>query len=118
MELTKKAYDDFNKRQRKEEEEYLKKIEISATKVERHTPVVMIEGVRIRTVRKMTQRDAQKQGWGDITNRVAPVIELENGIKIFPSSDEEGNNVGMLFGETKSGYNFYVFPKEKLGKVI
>jgi hypothetical protein len=81
---------------------------------ERSVPII---GVKIKDIRKMTKGEAKKEGWS-IETRVAPVIELENGIKIFPSSDEEGNHVGMLFGETKSGYNFYVFPQQKIKKVI
>lgn len=63
-------------------------------------------GQRIAAVREMTREESEAQGWGRV--RGAKVIVLENGIKIFASRDEEGNDVGCLFGETEDGGAFYL----------
>jgi hypothetical protein len=67
-------------------------------------------GVKIKNIRRMTQKEADEEGW-DIVNQVAPVIELENGIIIYPSGDDEGNHIGMLFGRNGKKA-FYVIPPE------
>lgn len=70
-----------------------------------------IIGQRIKEVRKMTAAEAKAEGW-ETEHKVAPVIVLEDGTKLYASSDEEGNNVGMLFGK-KGKTSFYVMPAEK-----
>jgi len=71
-----------------------------------------IIGRKIVNVRRMTLAEAKKEGWDDsaFPHRVAPVLVLDDGSKIYPSEDEEGNGVGMLFGSTKRGKMFYVTP--------
>ena len=51
-------------------------------------------GHKIKKIRLMTAQETEAQGWQD----PALVIELDNGIKLFPSSDGEGNDHGMMFG--------------------
>lgn len=59
-----------------------------------------IIGQRIVKVRKSTDSEKNIHDWDeDFT-----VIELENGIKLYPSCDAEGNRPGVLFGEDKEAY--------------
>lgn len=67
-----------------------------------------IEGLKITAVREMTKDEAKKQGWGFNMHGAPKVIILENGTKIFPSCDEEGNGAGCMFGEDKAGTAFYL----------
>ena len=67
-------------------------------------------GQKIAEIRKMTEAEAETEGW-DITNQVASVIVLQNGIKIYASQDDEGNGVGTLFGSTQEGTTFYLMPR-------
>ena len=56
-----------------------------------------IIGQKIVSVRKATDLEKNSHDWDeDFT-----VIELENGIKLYPSCDAEGNRPGILFGEDK-----------------
>jgi hypothetical protein len=48
---------------------------------------------KIVGVRYMTQGEADDHGW--YTRAV--VIKLDNGVLIYPSADDEGNNAGALF---------------------
>jgi hypothetical protein len=48
---------------------------------------------KIVGVRYMTQGEADDHGW--YTRCV--VIKLDNGVLIYPSADDEGNNAGALF---------------------
>lgn len=56
-------------------------------------------GLRIAEVRYLTKGEMDALGW---TQSVL-VIELENGTLLFPSMDDEGNDGGALFGQTKQG---------------
>ena len=58
-------------------------------------------GHKIVDVRPMTRKEMNKEMWGSRT--IPLVIVLDNGIKLYPSSDEEGNGPGALFGCTKNG---------------
>ena len=59
-----------------------------------------IIGQKIKEFRPMTNAEIKAEGWH---SRTATVIVLENGTKIYPSSDEEGNDSGVLFGVTPEG---------------
>lgn len=48
---------------------------------------------KIVGVRYMTAAEADEHGW--YTRSV--VIKLDNGVLIYPSADDEGNNAGALF---------------------
>lgn len=57
----------------------------------------------------MTNDELERQGWDvNSANLPAIVIEMEDGTKIFPSCDPEGNGHGCLFAETVKGESFYV----------
>jgi hypothetical protein len=68
---------------------------------------------KIIALRNITAKELRREGW-DLTNRFdfIPVIELENGVTIFPSRDSEGNGGGKLFGaDSKTKHQFHVIPK-------
>ena len=59
----------------------------------------MLVGAKVRNVRKMTQGELEAHYWDD--NRgfnPGYVIELDNGVSLYPSRDGEGNGGGVLFG--------------------
>ena len=59
-----------------------------------------IIGQKIISVRKATNAEKNANHWDeDFT-----AIELENGIKLYPSRDDEGNGPGVLFGENQKEY--------------
>lgn len=58
------------------------------------TQQVELIGVRIANIRPMTKKEQTAEGWF----RPATVIELENGVKLYASRDDEGNDAGMIFG--------------------
>ena len=69
-------------------------------------------GAKIVNVRWMTQAEKRNQGW-DCGDKKVVVIELDNGVKLFPSMDEEGNDGGEIFGEYRRK-PFYLWA----GKVV
>jgi hypothetical protein len=62
---------------------------------------VEIVGQKIKNVRPMTLAEMNREAW----DRNATVIELENGVILYPSRDNEGNGAGILFGIDKD-YHF------------
>ena len=59
----------------------------------------LLLGRRIVKVRYMTSKERDDAGW---THR-AIVIELDNGVSILSSRDDEGNDAGALFGQAPNG---------------
>ena len=58
-------------------------------------------GRRITEVRYLSMDESYALGWD---GRRAIVLALDNGALFFPSSDDEGNGPGALFGQdTDSG---------------
>lgn len=62
-------------------------------------------GRKIKAVRWMSKEEAEDIGWHDRPI----VIHLDDGSLLFPSSDDEGNNGGVLFGSDKGGKD-WTFP--------
>lgn len=60
-----------------------------------------LEGRTIESVRDMTDEEMSEEYWEG--NRKPPVIILDDGTKVFPSRDPEGNGAGSLFGRTPKG---------------
>jgi hypothetical protein len=61
-----------------------------------------ILGMRIVAARKMSDAEYKSEYW-DVDNlgERPTVLLLENGVKLYPSRDEEGNGPGSLFGVIK-----------------
>jgi hypothetical protein len=53
----------------------------------------LLLGRKIVAVRYMTQKEADSLGW----HSRGVVIQLDNGLLIYPSRDDEGNDSGALF---------------------
>lgn len=53
----------------------------------------LLLGRKITKVRYFTEEEAENMGW---TGRPVAML-LDNGIWVFPSSDDEGNEGGSLF---------------------
>ena len=56
-----------------------------------------ITGATIKKVRKMTKAEMTVEGWDPLL-APPPVLVLSNGVKIYPSQDDEGNGPGAIFG--------------------
>ena len=59
---------------------------------------VKLIGESIKTIRFATAKELNEQCWGVNNINKVVVIELSNGVKLFPSSDYEGNSGGAIFG--------------------
>ena len=60
---------------------------------------VLLLGRRIVKIEWMTNKEADKLDWSS-----RPVcMMLDNGTWIYPQRDDEGNDGGALFGQTKDG---------------
>jgi len=60
-----------------------------------------LKGQKIVDVREMTKQEMDSEGW---EGNKPSVLVLEDGSKIYPSSDEEGNSAGSLFGQKGKNY--------------
>jgi len=56
-------------------------------------------GRKIVGARYMTPEEAENMGW----NKRPVVFQLSDGSLMYPSMDDEGNDGGALFGQTKGG---------------
>lgn len=57
----------------------------------------LLIGRTIKAVGYMTREEVEAHGW---TTKVL-VIELDNGVCLYPSMDDEGNDGGALFTSSK-----------------
>jgi hypothetical protein len=57
-----------------------------------------VTGQKIVKVRPMTEEEKDREGW----YRGTTVLELSNGVLLYASSDEEGNDAGAMFGIDKN----------------
>jgi hypothetical protein len=63
-----------------------------------------IEGQEIVDIRKMTDKEIEDEFPRSPRGHAnPPVLVLEDGTKLFPSKDPEGNGPGALFGSRESG---------------
>ena len=59
----------------------------------------LLVGRTIKSIRYLTKEEYTNLGW-----YASPIVlELDNGALLFPSSDDEGNNAGALFGQGADG---------------
>ena len=66
-----------------------------------------VVGQKIVGVRWMNVAELKAEHWESYEKVL--VLILENGVKLYPSRDEEGNGGGALFGRGKTG-SFYIMP--------
>ncbi len=57
-----------------------------------------IIGETITDIRHMSIEEMRAEGWEDSPYRQPPLIVLGNGMRIYPSCDDEGNGPGVFFG--------------------
>lgn len=79
-----------------------------------HIQVPNLEGQTIKTVRPMTEEELKEEGWENEPQHYKDncmVIITEEGNKIYPSQDGEGNSCGVLFGRY-DGTGYYVEGEE------
>ena len=63
----------------------------------------------------MTKEELDVEGWetGRHTPPTVLVLVLDDGTKLYPSQDEEGNGPGALFGINPDGENFMLCKGEE-----
>jgi hypothetical protein len=72
-----------------------------------------LEGKEIAQVRGMTDEELEDEYWQHAPDHHRPVVlVLEDGTKLYPSTDPEGNGPGQFFGEKPDGEGFALFPKQ------
>lgn len=74
------------------------------------TKVAYPVGLMIVGIRMMTNEELENEGWEDSYGRYPVVLILEDGGKIYASSDPEGNDSGCLFGIAGSGEEITIAP--------
>lgn len=52
----------------------------------------------VQDIRQMTSAELEREGWQDFHGDPPTVIVFEDGTKVFPAQDSEGNGPGALFG--------------------
>jgi hypothetical protein len=75
--------------------------------VQKRIRIEPLIGRKIVDIRSATPQELASFGFEEDLSGPCTVIVLDNGTKIFPSRDGEGNGYGVLFGEYK-GVQFYV----------
>lgn len=58
-------------------------------------------GKKIKSIRYMSDEEQEDIGWYS----KAAVIELDNGTIMYPSQDDEGNDAGAIFYQSKDNPN-------------
>jgi hypothetical protein len=71
-------------------------------------------GLEIVEVRMMTKDELAKEGWDESFGNYPVMLILEDGGRIYASSDPEGNDVGCLFGMTGKGEEITIAPLEDI----
>ena len=64
-------------------------------------------GRKIAEIREMTAEEREAEFWEDRFNN-GIVLVLDNGVKLYPSRDHEGNGPGALFGMNTDDKGFIV----------
>ena len=64
--------------------------------------------IKIVEIRPMTSEEFEKEGWENYSGHNVTVLVLENGTKLYPSADYEGNGSGAIFGTDKDGKAFAI----------
>jgi len=69
-----------------------------------------IEGQTITSIHNMTKAEIEAEGWDDCGG-ITPsaVLVLSNGVKLYASTDYEGNGSGAIFGSEPNGKKFVVY---------
>ncbi len=72
--------------------------------------VALLTGQKIKAVRVMTTAEMEEEGW-DTYHENPIVIVLENGTRLYPMADPEGNGPGcMIASQDVNGepHSYYV----------
>jgi hypothetical protein len=64
----------------------------------------------VTEIRQMTRAEVDAEGWHDVSDTRPTVIVFDDGTKIYPAADPEGNGPGALFGITSAGEPFAFSP--------
>ena len=81
--------------------------DIMATKHDHSALANILVGRKIVEVRYLDDEEAEDLGWDD----AAIVLVLDDGTRLYPSRDSEGNGPGVLFGDTITGASIWAFPR-------
>lgn len=77
------------------------------TTIESELPMIGEKIANIRTASKQEMIEVFGEDLAEMYDHIpVVVIDFENGDKLFPSKDHEGNGPGAFFGLTKKGVHF------------
>tara|TARA_E500000318_G_scaffold14854_4_gene14814 strand:- start:22245 stop:22514 length:270 start_codon:yes stop_codon:yes gene_type:complete len=69
----------------------------------------LVIGQTITNFRPISEAEIIDEEWDRFNNCwMCSVMELSNGMRIYPSQDSEGNGPGCLYGITAEGKRIYV----------
>lgn len=75
-----------------------------------------VQGKKIVEVRSMTSEELERVGWtkeyGVLVRYPPPVLVLEDGTRLFPSRDPEGNGPGAIFGINAEDFDVWIPPPD------
>jgi len=70
-----------------------------------------LENKTVSEVRQMTDAELEREGWDHYRGSTPTVLVFEDGTRVFPSKDPEGNGPGALFGISNDDQAFRFAPK-------
>jgi len=65
----------------------------------------------VSEVRQMTDAELEREGWNHYRGSTPTVLVFEDGTKVFPSRDPEGNGPGAPFGISDDNQAFRFGPE-------
>ena len=68
-------------------------------------------GRTIRDVRRMTPDELAAEAWDAGPGDCPVALVLDDGTRLYPSRDPEGNGPGALFGVDAGGESFAIAPR-------
>ena len=84
--------------------------------------VQLIIGAKIVAVRPLTARELDREGWLGLAHphqiAAGVVIELDNGMTLYPATDRDGTEPGVLMlhdPRVGAGESFWLRPKPREG---
>ena len=66
-------------------------------------------GRKIVEIRPMTSDELEAEGWLAVPGFPIPCLVFDDGQRLFPSQDDEGNGPGTFFGAFPNGRGFRLF---------
>ena len=73
----------------------------------------LLIGKNLVEIRSLTPEERDDLGWSVAESLHTVVLVLDDGTRLVPSADPEGNSGGTLFGVSSSGDSFLIVPPHR-----